>query len=112
MINLRKPNKSKASAKKSSKFRRQALLQLKDHPVFLPAVTFVVLCILALGAYLLIKRSDPPTFQPLGSYVVIISHDHKKQTIPSKIQTVGSLLSKLHLNLKEGDVVEPSRTTL
>ncbi|MGH7236922.1 MAG: G5 domain-containing protein [Candidatus Saccharimonadales bacterium] len=109
MINFRKFHKS--SPIKSPKSGRPAWLKFKHHPIVLPAATFTFLCLLAGSTYLIINRS-PPKFKPLGSYVVIISHDHEKQTIPSQIQAVGSLLNKLHIAVNKGDVVEPSRTTL
>lgn len=73
--------------------------------------TFIILCALAAGAYFVFNKPQSE-FQDLGTYVVIVSHDHKKQTFPSKVQTVGLLLSKLHIHMRQDDVVEPSLTTL
>jgi uncharacterized protein YabE (DUF348 family) len=42
---------------------------------------------------------------------VIVSHDGVQQTVPSKEPTVGGLLKKLHLQLNQGDVVEPAADT-
>jgi uncharacterized protein YabE (DUF348 family) len=47
----------------------------------------------------------------VGSNIVIISYDHQKQTVPSRNQTVGSLIKKLHIPLGVGDVVEPAAST-
>ena len=43
--------------------------------------------------------------------IVVISHDHKQQIVPTRAATVGSLLAKLHTTLNEGDVVEPAART-
>lgn len=43
--------------------------------------------------------------------VVIVSHDHVEQTVPSIEPTVGMLLKKLNITMGEGDVVEPAANT-
>ncbi|HMH31096.1 MAG TPA: ubiquitin-like domain-containing protein, partial [Methylomirabilota bacterium] len=44
--------------------------------------------------------------------IVIVSHDHEQQIVPSKERTVGDLLNKLNIKLGEGDVVEPAQNTV
>jgi uncharacterized protein YabE (DUF348 family) len=65
---------------------------------------------LSLSVFLIAKQTHhlPP---PQDAKIVIISHDHVKQTVPSNEATVGALLQKLHLKLGEGDVVEPAPAT-
>jgi len=58
--------------------------------------------------FLVINRHHTPKPTP---YVVIITHDNVKQIVPSIEPTVGALLTKLHLTLNQGDVVEPSLGT-
>ena len=91
--------------------RRQVrrLKLFSRHPFAVPVVTFIVLVGVAVLGYHFLgnnqsKRPD--------SLVVIVSHDHIQQTVPSKEPTVGALLKKLNLQLNPGDVVEPAADTL
>lgn len=78
------------------------------HPLAVPIVTFLVLFGAgALGYHFL---STNQARRP-DSLVVIVSHDHIQQTVPSKEPTVGALLKKLNLQLNQGDVVEPAADT-
>jgi resuscitation-promoting factor RpfB len=78
------------------------------HPFAVPFITFAVLIVLTLIGFLAFKWTAKPTSDV---YVVIVSHDHIEQTVPSREPTVGTLLSKLHITLNQGDVVEPSPAT-
>ena len=75
-----------------------------------PAATIFILIFLTGGIYLLASKTNhlPPV---QDAKIVIISHDHQQQIVPSKEDTVGDLLSKLHLTINQGDVVEPSLAT-
>lgn len=77
------------------------------HPAAIPVMTFVVLAILS-GVFFLIFHLTSGGHNP---NVVVISHDGNKQVVSSKEATVGSLLSKLELQIHDGDVVEPSLAT-
>lgn len=83
---------------------------LSRHPHAVPLITFSVLIVLTGAVYLLARQTNhlPPV---QDAKIVIISHDHQQQVVPSKEATVGTLLKKLHLQLAEGDVVEPAATT-
>lgn len=48
------------------------------------------------------------TVGPSDSRVVTIYVDDTKQTLPTRSKTVGELLEKRNIQLKEGDVVEPA----
>lgn len=77
------------------------------HPYAVPVITLstlLLITLIGLLAFNLVAKPKPRA-QP---YVVIISHDHAQQIVPSIEPTVGALLSKLHLTLNQGDVVEPS----
>lgn len=81
------------------------------HPYAVPVITISVLLVLTIAGFVALHLSDrnqPPKSTP---YIVIISHDGYKQIVPSIEPTVGSLLSKLHIALSQGDVVEPSLST-
>jgi uncharacterized protein YabE (DUF348 family) len=94
--------------KKRSLWRRTAR-KLSRHPVMVPLVTFVVLCLVAGVTLLLLDQHS--AFKPITSYSVIISHDGEKETVPTNEPTVGALLARLGITLNKGDVVEPSTTT-
>jgi uncharacterized protein YabE (DUF348 family) len=100
------------------RFRKRNLPQNTDelktmsrHPHAVPVITFAVLIFLTAGIYFLAQRTHHIKPHQKG-FVVIVSHDHEKQVVPSHQQTVGSLLSKLNIRLREGDVVEPAASTL
>ena len=106
--------------KKIRQFRRGArkhrlstkifLKRLRRHPVVIPLITFLTLSVIGIGLFLLLNGGTPK-FQPLTSYIVIVSHDHQQQTVPTHAATVGALLAKLRITLNHGDVVEPSTST-
>ncbi len=75
------------------------------HPFAVPFITFGVLLVLTAVGFFFFKWNITPQS---NVYVVIISHDHVEQTVPSRQPTVGTLLAKLHLTLNSGDVVEPA----
>lgn len=79
---------------------------MSRHPYAVPLITFAVLLALTGGAAFLFKWHYSTKS---NAYVVIISHDHIEQTVPSRQPTVGTLLDKLHIKLNPGDVVEPAR---
>lgn len=92
------------------RFRRQVReVKLRSrHPFAVPFITFGVLILLTVAGFAFFKWSYAPSSDV---YVVIISHDHAEQTVPSREPTVGALLDKLHITLNQGDVVEPVRAT-
>lgn len=96
------------------RLRRQKLPQNADelktmsrHPHAVPIITFAVLIFLTAGIYFVARQTNQIKPHPEG-FVVIVSHDHEKQVVPSRQQTVGTLLKKLGIRLGEGDVVEPA----
>lgn len=100
------------------RFRRRNLPQNADelktmsrHPHAVPIITFAVLIFLTGGIYFVARQTHHIKPHQKG-FVVIVSHDHEKQIIPSHQQTVGALLKKLNIRLGEGDVVEPDVSTM
>lgn len=75
----------------------------------LPVLTFLTLVLLTAGGVLLLGGTTKVTQS--NSLVVIISHDHVQQIVPTKEPTVGALLKKLNIELRQGDVVEPALNT-
>jgi len=78
------------------------------HPMVIPVLTFCVLLLITLVGYMVSTRNHVP---PTDAFIVIISHDHAEQTVPTKQTTVGDLLKKLNIPVGDGDVVEPALTT-
>ncbi|HEY1835292.1 MAG TPA: ubiquitin-like domain-containing protein [Candidatus Saccharimonadales bacterium] len=79
------------------------------HPVMVPVVTFLVLVALTSVGIFLFGGTSKVT--ATNSLVVIVSHDHVQQTVPTREPTVGALLQKLNIKLNQGDVVEPAANT-
>ena len=83
---------------------------MSRHPSFkVPIITLTVLIAVSGIVYLVARQTNklPPVHD---AKIVIISHDHMQQIVPSKENTVGSLLAKLNIKLNPGDVVEPAET--
>ncbi len=78
-----------------------------QHPFAVPVITFAVLTLIFGIGYLVYSQFRTHH----NPNVVVISHDGNKQIVSSKEPTVGALLTKLNLNLHEGDVVEPAPET-
>lgn len=92
--------------------RRHArrLRLISRHPLALPVAAFVLL-VAATGTVLWQVTSRGASLKPPATDIVIISYDHQVQTVPSHEPTVGALLTKLHIVLNQGDVVEPAAGT-
>ncbi len=84
---------------------------MSRHPFAVPVITLSLLAVLTGSLYLVARQTNnlPP---PHDAKIVIISHDHQQQIVPSQEKTVGALLAKLHLTLGDGDVVEPAATAV
>jgi uncharacterized protein YabE (DUF348 family) len=88
----------------------EVLTRFRQYPVMLPVLTFLALGIFSASVFLLLNGGQP-AFKPISSYIVIVSHDHQQQIVPTTQPTVGALLAKLNIKLNTGDVVEPNTTT-
>lgn len=80
------------------------------HPFAVPVAVFGVLFLLA-GIGVFILHQTGTSLQTEGNDIVIISHDHQIQIVPSHEATVGALLAKLDIAVNAGDVVEPALST-
>lgn len=107
------PLKSPASvaARNTSKPRPGIILQrfAKLHRAVLPIGMFSILLLLSIGGYALTIHHHKAA--STDALIVIISHDKVEQTVPTKQTTVGNLLQKLNIPVKEGDIVEPDAST-
>ena len=103
--------KYKRFTRNYEKTKRRHIRRLKivsRHPFAVPFFVFLFLFIASAAVYFVFVRTNPPR---QDARVVIISHDHIEQTVPSIEPTVGALLSKLKISINQGDVVEPALTT-
>ena len=104
--------------KKILRFRRTYAFQQRKHvrrlklwgrhPFAVPVFTLLFLLALTAAAWFLLGGNPSP---PTSDFIVIVSHDHVEQTVPSREPTVGALLKKLDITLNQGDVVEPAKDT-
>lgn len=107
MANQSLNSEGKIPAKRTRRVRSFKLAS--RHPYAVPIFTLAVLSVLTVGGILgfrYLHHVKPP----LDAKIVIISYDHQRQTVPSRERTVGGLLSKLHITLAQGDIVEPAAT--
>ncbi len=79
--------------------------ELHKHPFVVPVVTFVLLVFLTLAGWVVLG-SD--TQGADDAFVVQLSADGKKQTLPTRANTVEDFLERAQITLQEGDVVEPA----
>ena len=84
---------------------------LSRHPFAVPVVTFLLLVTIVGVAFVLVRQRTAPVGPISDTRVVIISYDKQQKVVPSRKQTVGSLLQKLDINVHPGDVVEPELST-
>lgn len=81
------------------------------HPHAVPFITIGALIVVS-GVGFLVAVTTDKLPEVHDAKIVIISYDHQQQIVPSKKQTVGTLLRKLHIKLNQGDVVEPAARTV
>jgi resuscitation-promoting factor RpfB len=84
---------------------------MSRHPYAVPFLTIGVLLIITAGIGLVAHLRHQSSPQ-IDAKIVIISHDHEQQIVPSREETVGGLIQKLHIPLNQGDVVEPAAKTV
>jgi uncharacterized protein YabE (DUF348 family) len=101
--------------KKSSKLslRKQPIQWLKshnwhNHPFAVPVVTTLVLFFAALGFFVFSGGNEVIASD---SHLVVVTHDKKQETLPTRAKTVGEFLERASIQVNEGDVVEPSTDT-
>ncbi|HEX8762408.1 MAG TPA: ubiquitin-like domain-containing protein [Candidatus Saccharimonadales bacterium] len=88
----------------------RSLKRIGKKPLFtIPLATLMVFLLLLFAGFLL--TSGGHDSKQARSNLVVVSYDKKDITIPTDAKTVGDLLRRLNIKVKEGDVVEPSLTT-
>jgi uncharacterized protein YabE (DUF348 family) len=83
-----------------------------EHPFGWPLLVFFGLVAVTLIVFgVLVWRGDTDAIlRPSDNHVVIVTHDGEKQIVPTDEKTVGTLLKRLKIELKNGDRVEPDLT--
>jgi uncharacterized protein YabE (DUF348 family) len=89
------------------KHHRRRLKVASRHPFAVPIIVFFGF-VLIIGGGLLFGQYTHRLHAVQNTDIVVVSHDHIQQIVPSRAATVGDLLKGLHLILNEGDVVEPA----
>lgn len=108
MLRIRRISR-KYIARHHKKAKRQ-IKHFRHHPFIVPVVTFLLLFFASSVAYVLFT-SRGQTLKPQDSHIVILSYDKKKQTVPTRADTVGDLIKRLDIPVNEGDVIEPAQDT-
>jgi uncharacterized protein YabE (DUF348 family) len=106
-------NKFHTHRHRFARFRRVKIKRFKvlsRHPFAVPFIVFLVFGLI-IGGGLLYARQTHQLHAVNDSQIVVISHDHTQQIVPTRAATVGSLLAKLQITLNQGDVVEPAAAT-
>jgi uncharacterized protein YabE (DUF348 family) len=81
---------------------------LHRHPLAIPAAAFLMLVFVLLVGFAIFNDSSN---RASNSNVVIVTHDKKREVVPTKAANVGEFLEKAGIPVNEGDVVEPSQDT-
>jgi uncharacterized protein YabE (DUF348 family) len=81
---------------------------LQRHPLIMPLISFVVLFMIGLGAFVSIGGQ---TVGASDTHIAIVYYDGKEQTVPTRAKNVEDLLQRLTITIGAKDIVEPSQTT-
>lgn len=82
--------------------------ELHKHPFAVPVITIVILSFATMIGSIFLGAQ---TVGPSDAHVVQMSLDGKKQTIPTRAATVQDFLERAKVELRDGDIVEPSKDT-
>lgn len=81
---------------------------IKNHPLVIPVVTFLILFFLSSVGFVLINSQ---TVTPSDSHSVSVWVGGKQQTVPTRAKTVDDVLKRLNIEVHDQDIVEPAKTT-
>jgi resuscitation-promoting factor RpfB len=91
--------------KTRSFFGHFKLHRFKHHPIAIPVVTFLFLFFISLIGFI---SMNGETLTPTDSHIVRLSIDGQQRTVPTRATTVGDLMKRLNITLKQQDVVTPA----
>lgn len=104
------PAKNKRYRAHYHTFKRKRAPKLRKaarHPFAIPVATMTILLLITGGLFLFFNS----TRGVVDPNVVLITDNKQQQIVSSKEPTVEKLLTKLDIDLNEGDVVEPALAT-
>lgn len=79
--------------------------KMRGHPYILPVLTFLILFVLSSAAFI---NMGGRTIGASDSRVVRVVVDGREQIVPTRAATVGELLKRLDIDVREGDEVSPA----
>src|SRR6056297_219379 len=97
-----KARKAKTKSKKSSSATSSRGFRIK-HPLFFPVVTFVTLFFAGLLFFVALGGS---TQGARDARIVSVFADGEQQTVTTRADTVGELLTRLEIDVAEEDIIE------
>lgn len=80
--------------------------RMRRHPYMLPVLTFLILFVLSSAAFI---NMGGRTIGASDSRVVHVVVDGREQTVPTRAATVGELLKRLDIEVREGDELSPAK---
>jgi uncharacterized protein YabE (DUF348 family) len=110
-IRKQRYNRSYVARHPDLPLKQRFLKFVGSHPLGVPVATFAALMVITgvvFGALMLSGKE--PEDSP-NTRIVILSYDHKEQTVPTDSHTVGELIKKLEIPIHSGDVIEPSKNS-
>ena len=78
------------------------------HPFVIPVTAVFVLAFTILSLVVFVGEERVIA---TDSRLVVLTHDKKQETLPTRAKTVGEFLDRVNVKINEGDVVEPSKDT-
>lgn len=91
---------------------RQRIERARKHVLMLPIMSALGLLVIAISIFAALRLTGGASvLQPERSATVEITYDKQKRILPTTAKTVDELLQKLDISLKNGDVVEPAKST-
>lgn len=82
--------------------------RFKNHPYAIPVTTFLLLFFISIAGFIGFNATTVP---PSDAHVIELSMDGKRQSIPTRAETVGEFLQRIDARLGENDIVEPDQDT-
>ena len=86
--------------------KRLKARKLHKHPFAVPIITIVILSFATMIASVFMGGE---TLQANDTFVVQLTLDGEKQSLPTRAATVEEFLAKTSITLNEGDIVEPAK---
>ncbi len=97
--------------KRAPRLDAETIKRVGKHPAFaIPLLTGLFLLFVTI-VFILFLNGGSPKLSSTDTHIVIITHDKKEQTVPTRAKTVGDVLQRFKITVNAGDVVEPDPST-